>query len=195
MVKFIAAAALLAAFAQEKNANPDLLYKKEVGISISKPPKNEEWEFKDQGQLQGSQVVVAHKVDTITIEVFVQEPEGSSGGLSVGVWDPRAAAVNQWEAISKSPNFKDAKIKSDPSKGTKLPGGAASGVGAYHLDMTMKTKEEKTLEWKMWVFVAKESRCLVKVSIMGEEKLYTKHRKFVDFIVSSLQTLRLPKKK
>lgn len=194
MMKAICAAIFLFGAAQQAK-NPDVIVKEDLGIQIQKPPKNEEWEFKDQGQLQGSQVVVAHKVDTLTVEIFVQEPEGSTGGLSVGVWDPRAAAVSQWESISKSPSFKDAKIKSDPSKGTKLPGGAASGVGAYHLDMTMKTKEEKTLEWKMWVFVAKESRCLVKISIIGEEKLYAKHKRFVDFIVSSLQTLRLPKKK
>ena len=33
---------------QGKNANTDLKYDDKAGISVSKPPKNDEWDFKDK---------------------------------------------------------------------------------------------------------------------------------------------------
>lgn len=174
----------LALFSSLQQANPDFLQKENLGLSIQKPPKNDEWEFREKGQFEASLVVVGHRVDTLTVEIFVQEP-------ATGYYDPKAEVDKQWESMSLK--LKDAKKKNDHKKATKLPGNAASGVNAYWLDVSWKESDGKTVEMKNWHFVAKENRCYYSVKVVGEEKLYDKHKKFVDYIVSSLKTFRIKK--
>ena len=44
-------------------------------FAIQKPPKKDEWQFKDQGKLKKSQLVVVHVVDDVSIEMYSEELE------------------------------------------------------------------------------------------------------------------------
>ncbi len=182
------AAILLVGGAQEKT-NPDLHYDKEMGFSIQKPPKKEEWEFKTSGgKLPDSQIIVAHRTEDLSVEIGSEPP-----GEDLGYFDPKAIVEDIWKNISKSELFKEAKKKKLES--TLLPGKAAGGVRAWFLDMVLKDQEDKVLEWKIYVFVGKENQCLFKISIMGGEGTYEKNKKDLEYILSSIKTWRLPKKK
>jgi len=183
MVKTAAILALLAL--QEKGANPDLLYKKDIGVSIMKPPKNEEWGFPDKGFFSNSQMVVSHKVDTVTIDIYVQE---KAEGFSA--YDPKAAADGAFKNISAFTGVTD--VQRQPVKPSKLPGNGAGGVNAHILDMDFKLEGQKK-ELKMWCFVAKENQNFVKITLVGDEGMYKKHQKQVDFILSTVKTWKLPK--
>ena len=69
MARLLAAVLVLA-----QQENPDLKYKAEIGISIQKPPKNEEWGFKDKAFWSNPHMCVSHKVDSINIEVLGEAP-------------------------------------------------------------------------------------------------------------------------
>jgi len=183
MVKVAAVLALLAL--QEKGANPDLLYKKDVGVSIMKPPKNEEWGFPKDGFFSNSQLVVAHKVDTLTIDIYVQD---KASGFSS--YDPKAAADGEYKNISGFPGVTD--VQRQPVKPSKLPGGGAGNVNCHILDMDFK-REGQAKELKMWCFIAKENQNFVKITLVGDEGMYKKHQKHVDYILSSVKTWKLPK--
>lgn len=184
MAKAAAILALLAMQAQQQQ-NPDLLYKKEVGVSIMKPPKNEEWGFPEQGFFSNSQLVVAHKVDTLTIDIFVQD---KASGFSY--FDPKAAADGEYKNISGFPGVTD--VQRQPVKPTKLPGGGAGNVQCHVLDMSFK-REGQAKELKMWCFVAKENQNFVKITLCGDAGMYKKHQKHVDYILSTIRTWKLPK--
>jgi len=183
MAKCAAILALLAL--QAAPQNPDLLYKKEVGVSIMKPPKNEEWGFPDKGFFSNSQLVVAHKVDTLTIDIYVQD---KAQGFSS--YDPKAAADGEFKNISGFAGVTD--VERQPMKPGKLPGNGANGVNAHLLDMKFK-REGAAKELKMWCFVAKESQNFVKITLCGDEGMYKKHQKAVDYILSSVKTWKIPK--
>jgi hypothetical protein len=187
MLKTAAAlAVLLAVPVQEKNANPDLLYKKDLGVSISKPPKNEEWDFKDKGYFSNSQLIVSHRVDTLTIEIFHQD---KAGGFSY--YDPKDGPANMWKSISGDTNNKDAKKVGEP-KTAKLPGNGAGGVMTHTGDITY-TRDGKKYELKSWCFIGKENQNLYNVVLIAEEGMYKKHQKFADFCLASIRTWKLPK--
>ena len=183
MAKVAAVLALLAL--QEKGANPDLLYKKDVGVSIQKPPKNEEWGFPKDGFFSNSQLVVAHKVDTLTIDIYVQD---KASGFSS--YDPKAAADSEYKNISGFAGVTD--VKREPVKPAKLPGNGAGGVNCHILDMDFK-REGQAKELKMWCFIAKENQNFVKITLVGDEGMYKKHQKSIDYILSTIKTWKLPK--
>jgi hypothetical protein len=166
-------------------ANPDLLYKKEHGFSIMKPPKNEEWGFTDQGFFSNSQACVSHKVDVLMIDIYCQE---KAAGMSY--YDPKAAADSAFKNISGFAGVTD--VQRQPSKPTKLPGGAAGGVNAHIVDMTFK-REGQAKELKMWNFVGKENQNFYSITLVGDEGMYKKHQKHVDFIISTLKIWKIPK--
>lgn len=170
---------------QAAPANPDLIYKKEVGISLMKPPKNEEWGFADKGFFSNSNIAVTHKVDTVTIDVFVQD---KAGGFSA--YDPKAAADGEFKNISGFPGVTD--VQRQPIKAYKLPGNAASGVKADLLDMTFK-REGQAKELKMWCFVGRENQNFYKITLVADEGMYKKHQKSVDYILSTIKTWKIPK--
>jgi hypothetical protein len=171
--------------AQEKNANPDLVYKKDSGVSVMKPQKNEEWGFPKDGFFSNSEIVVGHKVDTLTIDISVQD---KAGGLSY--YDPKAAADSEYKNIAGFNGVTDAQRQ--PVKAVKLPGGGAGNVGCHLLEMSFK-REGQAKELKMWCFIAKENQNLVKITLVGDEGMYKKHQKHVDYILSSIKTWKLPK--
>lgn len=180
----------LPALAQDKKdakGDPDLLYKKELGIAIQKPAKNDEWEFKDHGLFSNSNLTVSHKVDHVFIEVFVQEkPTG------VGSFDPKNAAEQDWKQFSTSDNFKDCK-KVQEIKSSKLPNGGASNPMSYLLEMTCKDKGDRSLEIKLWCFVGKENQNFYKVYAIGDEGMYKKHVKNLELMLGSIKILKIPK--
>ncbi len=187
MTKMMAAlAALLAVPAQEKNANPDLLYKRDLGVSISKPPKNDEWAFKDQGYFASSKLVVGHRVDTLTIEIFTGD---KATGFSY--IDTKGSSENFWKGMSGDPKNKDAK-KVGEIKASKLPGGGAGGVQCQFLDMTF-TRDDKPYELKSWCFIGKENQGFYNVVLICEKDMYQKHRRIADYCLASIRTWKLPK--
>jgi hypothetical protein len=186
MVKWMMGAALLLASpGQNAPADPDLLYKKDLGVSIRKPAKNEEWEFKEKGFFANSQLVVAHKVDTVMIDIFAQD---KATGFSY--YDPKTAAEGEYKNISGFPDVKDA--KKIEIKAAKLPAGGAGNVMAQFLDMTFK-RGDKSWELKMWCFVGRENQNFYKVTLVGEEGTYKKHQRILDPILGSVRIWKLPK--
>jgi len=185
MLKGALCSALVLAALQDTGANPDLLYKKEVGVSIMKPPKNEEWGFPEKGFWTNSQLVVAHKVDTLRIEISYQEKP------STGYFDPKKAAEGEWTNLSGNANFKEAR-KNQEIKSMKLPGGGAGNVNAHVLDMWFKVNDKPT-ELKMYCFIGRENQGLYKITLSGDEGMYKKHQKWADYILSTIKTWKLPK--
>ena len=173
---------------QDKNAktDPDLLYKKEHGVSIQKPAKNDEWEFKDVGFFKDMHLVVAHKVDRVFIEIYAQEK------AATGYYDPKAAAEGSWKSLSTSPDFKDCK-KVAEIKSVKLPNGGANNPMSYLVDMTMKDKDDKPLELKSWSFVGKENQNFYRVVVVGEAGTYKKHQRLLDLMLGSIRLYKVPK--
>lgn len=165
--------------------NPDLLYKKEIGFSMMKPPKNEEWGFPEKGFFQGSAAVAAHKVDTLTIDVYCQD---KAGGFSY--YDPKDAADQAFKSLSTMNGVTDATRQ--PSKPSKLPGGGAGGVNCHIVDMAFKL-EGTAKELKMWNFVGKENQNFYRITLVGDEGMYKKHQKQVDYILSTVRIWKLPK--
>lgn len=184
---------LLASSQEAKNANPDLYFLQEWGVSVNKPPKKEEWEFKtSKGKLQNSQLIVGHRVEDLSIEIFVQAPPVNTG-LQVSSYDPKDACEKEYEFRSTSEGFKD--VKKVKLENVNLPGKGAGGVRAWYLEMTMKDNTDATLEWRMYAFVGRENQCFYKIMIIGGEKIFEKNKREVDFILSTVRIWRLPKKK
>ena len=177
-------------FAQDKKdakGDPDLLYKKELGISIQKPAKNDEWEFKDHGLFSNSNFAVAHKVDHVFIEVICQD---KAPGLAS--FDPKNASEQEWKQFSTSDNFKDCK-KVQEIKAGKLPNGGANNPMSYLLDMTCKDKGDRSLEVKVWSFVGKENQNFYRIYAVGDEGMYKKHQKNLELMLGSIKILKIPK--
>jgi hypothetical protein len=180
----------LAAQDPKKGQDPDLKYDKDRGISFSKPPKTDEWEFRDKGAFyRDSKMALAHRVDTIVLEIL-GNPGTVANGLSVGVYDPKKTVESEWTALASSPMFKDQKKKE--MKQTKLPGGAAGNVNTWYLEVTYKL-DDKPMEYRLWVFVGKESQAIYHVVLTGEDGMYKKHQKVVDYALSSIKIWKIPK--
>lgn len=186
MMKLAACAVVLVVALQDPKT-PDLFYNKEQGISIQKPPKLEEWEFKSQcGIYKECKVNFAHRVDDIGLHVFFQEPEAGKS------FDTKQAAEAMVEGFTKDPNLKD--VKKGDLKTGKMPGNGAGGVNAWCLDATLKNKADKSYEIKVWSFVGRENQCLYRVFLWGEPGLYKKHQRVLDAVIGSLKIWKLPKK-
>ena len=173
--------------AQEKNADPDLLWKKEMGVSIQKPAKNDEWEFKDHILFSNSHGAVSHKVDRVFIEIFAQEKASGTGSFDV-----KGSAESEWKNLASGSIFKDCK-KVQEIKPAKLPNGGASNPMAYLLDMTCKDKGDRATELKIYFFVGKENQYFYRIFVGGDEGMYKKHQKFLDLMLGSIKIYKNPK--
>ncbi len=172
---------------QQGKPNPDLKYDDKAGISVNKPPKNDEWDFKDKenGALwKEARFLVAHKVDELRIEI-VQSPPSTQGGYDIAKQNE-----NDYTSIKGTAGIDDA--KQILVKNQKLPGNGAGGVQASYMEMTYK-RGDKPVEYRQWIFIGKENQCLYKVAVHGDEGMYKKHQKVADFILSSIRTWKLPK--
>jgi hypothetical protein len=180
-------AGVLLAPQQAKNANPDLKYDEKAGISVNKPPKNDEWDFKEKENgavWKEARFLVSHKVDELRVEI-VQTPPSSQGGYDIAKQNE-----NDFTSIKGTTGIDDA--KQIVVKNQKLPGNGAGGVQASYMEMTYK-RGEKLVEYRQWVFIGKENQCLYKAAVHGDEGMYKKHQKVADFILSSIRTWKLPK--
>lgn len=181
-MKLICAAIALALLAQQKNANSDLKYDEKAGISVSKPPKNDEWDFKDKGFFDKSKFVIAHKVDELSFDIL-QHPAPPAGQ----VYDLKKQVEGDYTNMGAQAGVTDSKRIA--INATKLPG---SGYQAWYLEMTFK-RADKLVEYREWTFIGKENQLLYVIALHGDEGMYKKHQKEADLILSSIKTWKLPK--
>ena len=113
--------------------DPNSKAKPDMGVAIGKPPKNDEWAFKDQGFFNGTALSVAHKVDELGIDILAQEN-------GTGSFDAKAAADGLYKDIMAANGVTEAK-KVD-SRTSKLPGGGGGGANANYIEMTFKRNEK-----------------------------------------------------
>ena len=185
MLKGMTAAlvALLALQAKD-GKDPNIAIKADIGVSMRRPPKNDEWDFKDKGSFfSNSQLCLTHKVDTIAIEIFCQDK--ASG---FGYYDIKDAANGEYKNISGFASLTEPK-KVATSNSAKLPGGGAGNVNSSYLEMTFK-KEDKPMELRMWVFIGKNQN-LYKVLMTCDEGMYKKHQKVADFALASVDIFKV----
>src|SRR5947208_1874700 len=137
-----AAALILMAPQQQKNANPDLKYDESAGISLSKPPKNDEWDFKEKENgavWKECRFQVAHKVDELHIEI-VQTPPSTQGA-----YDTKKQCENDFNVLKDSQGITEPKRIA--MNNAKLPGNGAGGAAASYLEMSFK-KADKLVEYR-----------------------------------------------
>jgi len=177
-----AIAVTLLGFQAKDNKQSDINSSPTMGVSIRRPPKNDEWYFKEKGGFfSNSQLVVRHKVDEIAIEVFAQEK-----ATGFGSYDIKDAARKEFQNIAGFEGITEAK---QIVAGTqKLPGGGAGNVNASYLEMTFK-KSDKVMELRTWVFIGKNQN-LYKVIMSGDEGTYKKQQKSADYILSSVEIFK-----
>jgi hypothetical protein len=60
MKVIVAVVGILLPLLQQQKENPDLKYDPKMGISVAKPPKNDEWDFKEKGFFTKYGVNVQH---------------------------------------------------------------------------------------------------------------------------------------
>ena len=177
-----AAVTVLALCLQQKNPNPDMKYDAAAGISVSKPPKNDEWDFKEKGFFDKCKLAVVHKVDDIGFDVLIQPP-----ATGTGVYDLKKVSEDSFTNMSGQTGVTDAKRVE--VKNTKVPG---MNVACSYLEMTYK-RDDKVHEFRQWSFIGKENQQLYMVVLHNEEGMYKKHQKVADFILASMKTWKLPK--
>lgn len=165
--------------------NPDLKYAREQGVSIQKPPKLEEWGFRDQGWFKAACLTVAHKIDGLIVDVVSNAPPNANG------WNVKAVADNAFTGITSNPGYTEAARKG--LRQARLPGGGGGNAAAWLLELSMKDPAGKPLEMSCWFFVAKENGHLIQVNVVGEAGLYKKHQRAVDGILSTIRTWKIPK--
>jgi len=184
-MKLICAAvgfALLGFQAAKDPKQSDISINATMGVSIRRPPKNDEWDFKEKGGFfSNSHLVVVHKVDQICIEVFAQDK-----ATGFGSYDIKDAARKEFQNISGFQGVTEPKQVSIANQ--KLPGGGAGNVNASYLEMTFK-KSDKPTELRIWVFIGKNQN-LYKVMMSGDEGMYKKHQKIADYILSSVEIFK-----
>lgn len=186
-MKLICTAVALAFLAPQGKEvkDPTIAIKADMGVSIRRPPKNDEWDFKEKGGFfSNSILVVAHKVDALTIEVFAQDK-----ATGFGSYDIKDAANGEFKNISGFTGLTDA--KKITAGNSKLPGGGGGGTQTSFLEMTFK-KADKLNELRMWVFIGKNQN-LYKVIMTCDEGIYKKHQRLADYILSSIEIFRPPK--
>ena len=174
--------ALLALALAQEPGNPDLKWIKEQGFSIMKPPKNEEWGFRDKAFYADSKAVVGHKVDTLTIEVL---------SFNVQNWDAKKQA--EAELAKFTGNAKLTITNKKDLFQSKLPGGAASGARAWAFEVDYKPEGGVASEARLWTFPGRENQNGFIVLMVGDAGMYKKHQKAADYILSSIKTWKIPK--
>src|SRR3982751_519426 len=97
MIKTFFALTLTALLAQQVKPNPDFKYDEKAGVSIMKFPKNDEWDFKEMGFMKNSKLVVAHKVDELSIDVLQAPP------ATTGTYDPKKQVGGDREGTGRDP--------------------------------------------------------------------------------------------
>lgn len=184
-------AATLIVLAQAKTP-PDLHLDAKLGVSIQKPPKKEEWEFRTSGlKISNATLSVVNKVESIAVEILVIEPPANAG-RPLNQTDLKPSVEAEFEAQSKSPNFTE--VKKKKLEEAALPGNAAGGAKSVYLEMAVKDKNGAEFEWRLWTFIAKESKYLVKINILTAPGEYEKNKKDLDQIISTLRTFKPQKK-
>jgi hypothetical protein len=153
-----------------------------MGISVSKPPKNDEWDFKDKGFFTNTKLALNHKVDDLGFDIMFQAP-----GANGGTFDLKKVSEDSFNNMSSQQGVTDA--KRIDLKQTKIPGPNTNG---WYLEMTFK-RADKLTEFRQWCFVGRENQQLYQIVLHGDEGMYRKHQKVVDFILANLKTWKLPK--
>src|SRR6185503_5019518 len=118
---------------QQGKPNPDLKYEEKAGISLNKPPKNDEWDFKEKESgavWKECMILVSHKVDELRIEVCYTPPSTQGG------YDIQKQCENDFTSLSGTTGITDAKRVA--MKKDKLPGNGAGGAQGHYLEMTFK---------------------------------------------------------
>jgi hypothetical protein len=165
--------------------DPNLKYLKDRGFSIAKP-KKDEWQFKDAGRINNSQVVVMHAVDEVTFEMYGTELDANKVG-----YDPKLSLDTVWKSLSSNPQYKDAR-QVGKIQTTTLPGNGAGGQKVWLLEMTMTTAQGP-LEWKAYFFNGRENRSAYIIHIVTGQGLYAKHKADIESMLSSIRTYKIVK--
>lgn len=180
-MKLIALAVGIGLLAQQQATNPDMKYDPKSGISVSKPPKNDEWDFKDKGFFDNTKLALVSKVDEIGFDIMFQAPQPGT------VFDLKKVAEDSFT------NFSGVQGVTDPKridmKQMKMPG---TGYQAWYLEMTVK-RGDKVQEWRQWAWVGKENQYLYRLFLHADEGMYKKHQKVIDFVLANARTWKIPK--
>lgn len=185
-MKVLFAATALAFFLPQGKEvkDPTIAIKADMGVSMRRPQKNDEWDFKEKGVVfSNSMLTVTHKVDTLSIEIFAQE---KSTGLGYNIKD---AANEEYKNLAGAQGIMEP--KKIAANNSKLPGGGGGNANASYLEMTFK-RDEKLNELRMWVFIGKNQN-LYKVIMVNDEGMYKKHQKVADYILGSIDIFKPPK--
>src|SRR5262245_40241001 len=134
---------LLLPLAQQQKENPDLKYDPKMGISVSKPPKNDEWDFKEKGFFTNTKLALVHKVDELGFDIMFQAPAANGGS-----YDLKKVAEDAFTNMSSQQGVTDAKRVE--LKQTKM----AMGVTGWYLEMTFK-RADKLTEFGQWTLIEK----------------------------------------
>jgi hypothetical protein len=172
--------------ALQGKSNPDFKYEEKAGVSITKFPKNDEWDFKEMGKYaKNPKLVVANKVDELWIEVVQVFPSPNTTG-----WDLKKQIETDYAGLSGDKNLTEVKqVAMQPSK---LPQGGGNGANAMFCHATFKFMD-KAMEKREWDFVGKENQCLYIVMVTGDDGNYKKYQKIIEFILGQIKTYKIPK--
>lgn len=181
-MKLIIAAVVIGILAQAARENPDLKYDPKMGISIQKPPKNDEWDFKDKGFFTNTKVCLKHKVDELGFDIMHQPPDANGGSF-----DLKKVSEDSFTNMAGQQGVTDA--KRIEIRQTKMPG---TGYSASYMEMTFK-RSDKLSEFRQWSFIGRENQFLFRIVLIGDEGMYKKHQKVCDFILANARTWKIPK--
>lgn len=183
MTRIVLGFLILCALPQE---DPNLKYLPERGFAISKPPKKDEWQFKDKGRFQMSQAIILNVVDDMSIEMYSQVLDNNKLG-----YDPKLTLENLWTQTSSNGMYKDVKMVGKIAA-TTLPNRGAGGQRVWLLDMTLTT-DGGPMEWKAYCFSSNENRGAYLIYVYSKQGLYAKHKADVEYMLGSVKCYKLPK--
>src|SRR5262245_21353358 len=115
MKLIVAAVGLLLPLAQQQKENPDLKYDPRMGITVAKPPKNDEWDFKEKGFFTNTKLALNHKVDELGFDIMDQAPPANGGS-----YDLKKVSEDAFNNMSSQQGVTDS--KRIEMKQTKMPG-------------------------------------------------------------------------
>jgi hypothetical protein len=185
MIRVLCILSAASFFALQGKPTTDLKYDEKAGISVQKPPKNDEWDFKEMGEFAKSpKFVVSHKVDEIMIEIIHYPPTPNT---YFDIKKQAEADSAGWAAVK---GITEAKQISSSS--SKIPGGGGNGANAWSYEISFKA-QDKPVELHEWVFIGKENQHEYVVMLHGDPGMYKKHQKNVDYILGQIKTYKIPK--
>ncbi len=186
MTRGLALALILGHAASQERENPNLFFDKQLGISIERPPKGDEWEFKTpKSGGRGASFSVTHRADDLSIGILTLNV------INANAYSPKKAAEDDWKSLSTDRDFKE--MRKLDARQMKLPGAAAGGVWAYKVDIVFKDRDGLSGEAQLWYFDSRTSSNFYKVFVIGAPGLRARHQKQVDLILSTIRTYKLPK--